>query len=45
MSEGGFIEGGKDWGCYFFLCIRFFVLDRFIPEGVEGKADGVVGCM
>lgn len=44
MSGGGFIVGGKRPGRYFFLCIRFFVLDRFIPEGVEVKVDGVVVC-
>lgn len=28
----------------FFLVHKFFVLDCFIPEGVEGKADGVTFC-
>lgn len=44
MSKGDLLVVGGN-GHYFFLVHKVFVSDHFIPEGVEGKADGVVGCM
>lgn len=45
MSEGGFIEGGKDWGCYFFLCIRFLCwIVLYQKESKEKRMELLVVC-